>query len=94
MNEIRWAARARRDLEDIDIYYSQIDKDLADIVLCRIVRAATVLTDLPYAGPSLSGGPRRKWRVPQTPYIMHYRIERGAVRILRVIHAARRDALS
>ncbi|UIJ45358.1 type II toxin-antitoxin system RelE/ParE family toxin [Sphingomonas cannabina] len=92
MSEIRFAALARRDLEAIDRHYRAVHPPVAETIVARIFAATRLLGDLPKAGPVTARGDRRKWRVADTPYLIFYRIETDHVRILRVIHGARRQA--
>jgi toxin ParE1/3/4 len=55
----------------------------------RIRAAASRLIDFPNSGRPGRVAGTRELVVPGAPYILPYRIDGDAVRILRVIHAAR-----
>lgn len=88
MADLRWAARARADLQAILRFHEGTDPNLALELIERIVLAGRFLAELPEAGPLTIRG-RRKWRVPKTPYLLFYRVEADHIRILRVLHGAR-----
>lgn len=90
MRPVRYASLARRDVQAIHQYDAD-DPALAKLLAERIVAAGLVLEDVPYAGPEIANG-RRKWRVPKTRYVLHYRVLAAEVRILRVLHASRDQA--
>jgi len=83
---------ARRDLTRVHTYYAGHDAALATAIVGRVLAATRTLGDMPRAGPVTPRGDRRKWLVPKTPYLLLYRVERDHVRILRVLHGARRIA--
>lgn len=84
---IVWAPSARSDLARIDLYYSGLDLDFANRTARNAVAAAKFLQENPYAGPKVEGTAYRKWHVPESPFLLIYRAEKGSVRILRVRHA-------
>lgn len=57
-----------------------------------ILTSTRLLQDLPRAGPVSPRGQHRKWKVTGAPYIVHYRVAPDHIRILQVLHAARRFA--
>lgn len=83
---IVWAPSARADLARIDLYYSELDLDFANRAARNAVAAARFLQANPHAGPKVDGTAYRKWRVAESPFLLIYRPEKGAVRILRVRH--------
>ncbi len=87
MRPVRYASLARRDVQSIHAD----DPALAKVLAERIVAAGLVPEDIPYAGPEIANG-RRKWRVPKTRYVLHYRVLAAEVRILRMLHASRDQA--
>ncbi|MHA6721805.1 type II toxin-antitoxin system RelE/ParE family toxin [Sphingomonas sp. RS2018] len=93
MLPIRYAASARRDLDDIRDYFTVTDPGATLVVLARIVRAARILETPPFAGPKTLRGDRRKWRVPKTRYVIYYRVFDDHVRLLRIVHGARAVAV-
>lgn len=85
---IAWAESAQPDLARIDEYYSQIDLEFANRAARNAVAAAKFLRDNPFAGPKIEGTDYRKWHVAATPFLLIYRTERNAIRIVRVRHVA------
>lgn len=61
----------------------------------RFVALSVLLAEHPKSGHSINGNVnRRKLVVPRFPFAMVYALELDAVRILRVIHTARKVAAS
>jgi toxin ParE1/3/4 len=87
MLEVRWAPQARTDLDKIDDYYRRIDPDVANRIARAAVAETLFLTQSPKAGAFLGEGPRRKWNVPKTPYLLIYVVRAAHLRILRARHA-------
>jgi plasmid stabilization system protein ParE len=50
--------------------------------------AARLLADFPFAGRD-AGRNLRRWAVPRTPYVIMYRLSKGALHIAAVLHAKR-----
>lgn len=92
MQEVRWAKFAQEDLVRIARYYQAVDPTLPFGMIERIVKAAHILAELPQAGQATAKAGRRRWRVPRTDYVLFYRVERGHVLVLRVLHGARQLA--
>jgi plasmid stabilization system protein ParE len=86
MARIRWAGPAGSDLVRIEDYYSGIDPDFAISAIDAALDAAEFLLERPRAGHALNDGSLRKWRVPNTPLILIYRIEPEGILIARVQH--------
>jgi toxin ParE1/3/4 len=85
--DIVWARSALADLAHIDEYYSRLDPEYANRTARGAVAAARFLLANPFAGPKVEGTAYRKWPVADTPYLLIYRPERGALRVVRVRHA-------
>ena len=83
---IVWAPSARADLARIDLYYSELDIAFANRAARNALAAAKFLQANPHAGPKIDGTAYRKWHVPESPFLLIYRPEKGGVRILRVRH--------
>jgi toxin ParE1/3/4 len=84
--DVRWAKLAQRDFDEMDDYYAAISPDVALDIGRKLLAATHFLTETPKAGPVLGDGPRRKWTVKGTPYLLVYRAHPGYIRILRVRH--------
>ncbi|WP_231728089.1 type II toxin-antitoxin system RelE/ParE family toxin [Sphingopyxis sp. H050] len=83
---IIWTTSARIDLARIDDYYSALDLEFADRAARNAVAAAHFLVENPFAGPIVDGTSYRKWRVTNSPFLLFYRIEKAAIRIVRIRH--------
>ena len=83
---IVWAGSARTDLARIDDFYSQLDLEFANRAARNAITAAKFLLENPFAGPKIDGTHYRKWHVAETPFLLNYRRERAAIRIVRVRH--------
>jgi toxin ParE1/3/4 len=88
--KIRWTRLARADIKAAHEYLAVDSPDAADQFLERIQQAATVLVRHPMAGRAGRNPGTRELVVPGTPWIVPYRIRRGFIDILAVIHGARR----
>lgn len=79
-------------MADRDEIFDHLEADnpnAAAIVDSRIVAATERLIDFPNSGRQGRVAGTRELVVRGAPYILPYRIDGDAVRILRVIHAAR-----
>ncbi len=85
---VTWAARARRDLDDIHAYIARRDSPArATAVLSNLFAATDQLVNFPHIGrPGAKPGTRE---LVVSPYILPYRVRAQQVVILRVIHGAR-----
>ena len=89
MRSVRWARAALEDLASLDDYFRERDAAVAEAITRKAVAAARFLADHPAAGERLPNRTLRKWSVRGTPYILLYRPTDDALRIVRVVHAAR-----
>jgi toxin ParE1/3/4 len=87
--KIRWTRLARSDIKAAHEYVAADGGDAADQFLERIQQAATVLVRHPMAGRAGRIPETRELLVPGMPWIVPYRIRRGFIDILAVIHGAR-----
>lgn len=86
---IEWNPLARLDLIEI-VSYISIDKpEAANRLLDEIERQAELLGDMPQMGRPGHARGTRELVISGAPYILPYRIEKGKIRILRVLHGAR-----
>ena len=87
---VEWSVPARDDLIAIADYIATDDPVAALDVMDRIDGAVGRLADHPGSGrPGRITG-TRELVIPDSPYIVAYRIRLERVQILRVLHAARR----
>jgi toxin ParE1/3/4 len=85
-----WGPRAKRDYEELIGYIAEQSVQAASLVAQRIGRAAELLEGLPGMGRPGRVAGTRELVVPQTPYILAYRVNTGTIRVLRVFRGARR----
>ena len=84
----RWTPTALRDLESVHAYNCQDNARAADAAVERILPGIKALSQRPEMG--------RIGRVPATrelvlsPLVIAYRLRRGTLEILAIIHGARR----
>ena len=90
MRQSRWSSRASADLEDAHDYIARDDPGAALRVVRRILAAARALPRAPEIGRPGRVGGTRELVIPQTPYIVAYRVTASAVEILAVVHHARK----
>jgi addiction module RelE/StbE family toxin len=88
--KIRWTRLARSDIKAAREYVAADSAGAADQFLERIQQAAAVLVRHPMAGRTGRIPGTRELVIPGTPWILPYRIRRGFIDILAVIHGARR----
>ena len=88
---IIWSPEAIQDLISLRAYISQDNPAAAMRVVLRIIHdiEQLLLDNLQMGRPGRVSG-TRELVIPQTPYIVPYRVQRGAIEILRVYHGARR----
>jgi toxin ParE1/3/4 len=88
--EVRWSGRSLADLETIQDYLLERNP-LAAIRLVDVLRSAgDTLATMPHRGRPGRWPGTRELIVPDTPYLLPYRIRGEAVEILHVFHGARR----
>ncbi len=86
-----WSPEAIQDLISLRDYIADESPARARRVVSRILRSIEgVLADNPDMGRGGRVPGTRELVVPQTPYIVPYRVEGNAMQILRVYHSARR----
>lgn len=85
MSRATWTPLAQIDLARIDDFNARRDLDYADLVGRAAIAAGNFLADFPAAGPIVDRD-ERKWRVPDTDYVLIYRIAPNGVEMLRAYH--------
>ena len=88
--QLEWSVRAARDVLAIDLYLSAENPNAAFQVVEHIIERAEQLCRHPFLGRSLGSGRPRKLVLTRYPYNIHYRLSATKVRIVRVLHQARR----
>lgn len=86
---LEWSKRAGRDLENIFRYYWRVaSRQLADEAEAAIVSRAIALTRVKLVYRR-GRGDTRECVMRRFPFIIIYRIDSQAVRIVRLLHQAR-----
>ena len=81
-----WSRRAIRHLISLREYISRDSDQGAALVAERILRAIDLLPDHPELGRPGRVVGTRELVVPDTPYIIPYRIRRGRLELIAVFH--------
>lgn len=88
---IVWSPQAIEDLISLREYIADDNPAAARRVVLRIVHDVEhLLPENPHLGRPGRVPGTRELVIPQTPYIVPYRLQRDALQILRVYHGARR----
>lgn len=87
---VRWLNRALRNLKDEEAYIAQDDPQAAERIVVQIENAVALLSDQPALGRVGRVPGTRELVVPDTPYVVPYRVHGGYIYILRVFHGRRR----
>jgi plasmid stabilization system protein ParE len=87
---VRWLRTALRNLDEEATFIAADDPDAARAVVRRVLDAVALLATQPALGRPGRVAGTRELVVPQTRYLIPYRVRSGAVEILRVFHALRR----
>ncbi len=88
---LRWTTPALSDLEAIgDYIQSESSAAIAHRVVTAILKSAESLKEFPHLGRAGRVPETREFVVPNTSYILPYRVKNQEVQILSVFHGARR----
>jgi toxin ParE1/3/4 len=86
MRKIIWAKSAQNDLQRIERWLERERSPQYTVQILVALRfRCKFLEDFPHGGSPMSDG-LRKLRVPDTGYIMMYRLRMGVTEIVRVFH--------
>ncbi len=88
--EVTWHRRARQDLARIRVYVGTDNPLATRQVAQRILQALSLLADQPGLGQVGRVPDTRELVISGTPSIAAYRVVRGTMVILRVLHGAQR----
>ncbi len=84
--EVVWSRGATRQVEAIGAYIARDSPDNARSVVARLYAAADLLGDFPGLGEASDVPNVRSWKVPDLPYRLFYRVRRGRLTVVRVVH--------
>jgi toxin ParE1/3/4 len=87
---LRWTEPAARQLEQLHAYISGDNHTAAGAVAERIVDLTQMLAGHPQAGRVGRVPETREFAVPNTPYVIVYKIKRRTLFILAIYHGARK----
>jgi toxin ParE1/3/4 len=87
--KIRISRPARRDLDEIWFFIAQDSLDAADGFVNHLVDKFSLLASFPQAGRSREDLAPQLRSLPVKNYLVLYRLLKGYIEIVRVIHTAR-----
>jgi addiction module RelE/StbE family toxin len=87
--KVRWTRPALNDLLEAQTYIAQHHPQAAQAVAQRLWDAARGLVDHPQIGRPGHAAGTREWAVPNTPYLIVYRLRHDTIEILRLWHGRR-----
>jgi len=76
-------------MAEIYTYISADDMHAALLVLNRLRKSLTLITERPDIGRQGEDPRIREWSVPGLPYVVPYRVRGETVEVLRVFHTSR-----
>lgn len=88
--QVKWLKSALRNLKEEAEYIAQDDPQAAIRTVMLVEDAVTLLAQHPALGRAGRVPGTRELVVPETPYIIPYRVHAKRIEILRVFHGARR----
>ena len=86
----KWVRLALNDLLKIEKYIANDSPQIAKNILSLIWEATELLEEHPHIGRPGRVSGTRELVIPDTPFIIPYRVISGEIQILRVIHGARK----
>jgi toxin ParE1/3/4 len=88
--QVKWLKKALANLDYEAAYIAQDNPVAAQKIVKTVLDTVALLADQPALGsPSRIAG-TRELAVPDTRYLIPYRVKNGQVEILRVFHTARK----
>jgi toxin ParE1/3/4 len=88
--QIQWTKGANRNLKQVEEYIAQDNPRAAVNTVLKIIKSVELLVDQPAMGRVGRIVDTRELIVSGTPYIVPYRVKKGKIQILRVLHGAMR----
>lgn len=88
--KVRWLSVALQNLNDEAKYIAEENPQMAKIVVQRIERTVKSLSEQPAMGRPGKVYGTRELIVPNTRYIIPYRVKDNVLEILRVFHTSRK----
>lgn len=87
--QVKWLEKALLDLDDVEAYISQTNSPAAEEVVLKILRTVSLLRDQPGLGRVGRVPGTKELIIPETLYIVPYRVKGGLLQILRIYHTSR-----
>ena len=87
---VRWLRRALANLDSEAEYIARDNPPAAARMVMAVQEAVAQLAEYPAMGRPGRVSGTRELVVPDTPYVIPYRVRSDSVEILRVFHAARK----
>jgi toxin ParE1/3/4 len=87
---IKWIRQALLDLEEVEAFIARDNPAAAAETVLGIARAVSLLQEQPGLGRAGRVPGTRELVIPDSPYIVPYRVKDNIVQVLRVYHASRR----
>jgi len=85
---VRWTPTALRDLESLHAFISNDHPEAAAGMVDKILAGVDTLPNYPHIGRQGRVAGTRELVVP--PYVIAYRLRRGGIELMAIIHSARR----
>jgi toxin ParE1/3/4 len=86
---VKWIRRALRDLDEVEAYIARDNPAAAAETVLGIARAVSLLQEQPGIGRAGRVPGTRELVIPDSSYIVPYRVKDNIVQVLRVYHASR-----
>ena len=90
VRQLEWLPGARRAFHDTLSQILQDDPRSAELVRARVERAMALVLAHPHLGTSTPRRSERRFAVPNTGHVFHYRVSRSAVHIVLWYRARQR----
>ncbi|MBV9387096.1 MAG: type II toxin-antitoxin system RelE/ParE family toxin [Chroococcidiopsidaceae cyanobacterium CP_BM_ER_R8_30] len=87
---VKWLRKALRNLEQIQQYVTADDPEAAIQVVLRIQGAVQQLETFPMMGKAGRVDGTRELVIPNTSFIVIYRVQGKTVQILRILHTSKK----
>lgn len=87
---IKWLRQALLDLDETECYIARNNPAAAAEVVTKVVKAVSMLEQQPGLGRPGRVPGSKELVVPDTPFIVPYRVKEGYVQVLRIYHSSRK----
>jgi plasmid stabilization system protein ParE len=90
VRQLEWLPGARRAFHDTLAQILQDDPRVAELVRARSERAIALIQAHPFMGTPTPRRGERRFPIPNTGHVFHYRVSRGAIHIVLWYRARQR----